>query len=95
MRRVLVCVVAAVLASTACAQTSPLCSCGSNPPGPPAPRSLKPYTGAPEDLRPFSKFTTPYFEHYQDLVEYNGNRAQRGSSLPRGFQRVERIETSA
>src|SRR5450755_2607507 len=72
MRRVLVCVVAAVLASTACAQTSPLCSCGSNPPGPPAPRSLKPYTGAPEDLRPFSKFTTPYFEHYQDLVEYNG-----------------------
>jgi ABC-type branched-subunit amino acid transport system substrate-binding protein len=23
-------------------------------------------------LRPFSKFTTPYFEHYQDLVEYNG-----------------------
>ena len=72
MRPVLVCVVAAVLASTAWTQTSPLCSCGSNPPGPPAPRSLKPYTGAPEDLRPFSKFTTPYFEHYQDLVEYNG-----------------------
>src|SRR5450755_3060317 len=72
MRRVLVCVVAAVLASTACAQTSPLCSCGSNPPGPPAPRSLKPYAGAPEDLRPFSKFTTPYYEHYQNLVEYNG-----------------------
>jgi ABC-type branched-subunit amino acid transport system substrate-binding protein len=23
-------------------------------------------------LRPFSRFTTPYFEHYQDLVEYNG-----------------------
>jgi ABC-type branched-subunit amino acid transport system substrate-binding protein len=33
---------------------------------------LKPYTGAPEDLRPFSKYTTPYFENYQDLVEYNG-----------------------
>jgi len=33
---------------------------------------LKPYTGAPEDLRPFSKFTTPYFEYYQDLIEYNG-----------------------
>jgi topoisomerase-4 subunit A len=32
---------------------------------------------------------------WADLVEYNGNRAQRGSSLPRGFQRVERIETSA
>ncbi len=38
----------------------------------PAPRSLKPYTGAPEDLRPFSKFTTPYHEFYEDLVEYNG-----------------------
>jgi branched-chain amino acid transport system substrate-binding protein len=74
MRRVLMCfvAVAAVLVSTAWAQTSAPCSCGSNPPGPPAPRSLKPYTGAPEDLRPFSKFTTPYFEHYQDLVEYNG-----------------------
>jgi ABC-type branched-subunit amino acid transport system substrate-binding protein len=23
-------------------------------------------------LRPFSKFTTPYYEYYQDLVEYNG-----------------------
>ena len=32
---------------------------------------------------------------WSDLVEYNGNRAQRGSTLPRGFQRVERIETSA
>ena len=31
---------------------------------------------------------------WSDLVEYNGNRAQRGGSLPRGFQRVERIETS-
>jgi|CZKY01.1.fsa_nt_gi branched-chain amino acid transport system substrate-binding protein len=74
MRRVLVyfVAVAAVLGSTAWTQTSAPCSCGSNPPGPPAPRSLKPYTGAPEDLRPFTKFTTPYFENYQDLVEYNG-----------------------
>jgi topoisomerase IV subunit A len=31
---------------------------------------------------------------WADLVEYNGNRAARGSSLPRGFQRVDRIETS-
>ncbi|HET8942112.1 MAG TPA: DNA topoisomerase IV subunit A [Rudaea sp.] len=31
---------------------------------------------------------------WSDLVEYNGNRAQRGSKLPRGFQRVERIETT-
>src|ERR1035441_840885 len=72
MRRVLVFLVASMLVSTAWAQTSSPCSCGSNPPGRPAPRSLKPYTGAPEDLRPFSKFTTPYYEYYQDLVEYNG-----------------------
>jgi len=31
---------------------------------------------------------------WSDLVEYNGNRAQRGGNLPRGFQRVERLETS-
>ena len=31
---------------------------------------------------------------WADLVEYGGNRAQRGGNLPRGFQRVERIETS-
>ncbi len=72
MRHILVCVVGAVLVSTAWAQTSSPCACGVNPPGRPAPRSLKPYTGAPDDLRPFSKFTTPYFEYYQDLVEYNG-----------------------
>jgi branched-chain amino acid transport system substrate-binding protein len=48
------------------------CACGAHPPGPPAPRSLKPYADTPEDLRPFSKFTTPYYEYYQDLIEYNG-----------------------
>ena len=32
---------------------------------------------------------------WADLVEYNGNRAQRGGNLPRGFTRVDRIETSA
>lgn len=61
-----------LLGCAAQAQAPFSCSCGKNPPGHPAPRSLKPYTGAPEDLRPFSKFTTPYHEYYQDLVEYNG-----------------------
>jgi len=28
---------------------------------------------------------------WADLVNYQGNRAQRGSRLPRGFQRVDRI----
>jgi branched-chain amino acid transport system substrate-binding protein len=72
MRLVFVSVMVAVSACTAWTQTSVRCSCGHNPPGPPAPRSLKPYTGAPDDLRPFSKFATPYYEYYQDLVEYNG-----------------------
>jgi branched-chain amino acid transport system substrate-binding protein len=72
MRRALVIVFVTVLVSAAWAQGPWQCSCGSNPPGRPAPRSLKPYAGAPEDLRPFSKFATPYYEYYQDLVEYNG-----------------------
>jgi branched-chain amino acid transport system substrate-binding protein len=61
-----------LLVSTMWAQAPIPCSCGDNPPGPPATRSFKPYTGAPDDLRPFSKYATPYYEHYQDLVEYNG-----------------------
>lgn len=72
MRFVFVYLMAAMLACSARAQTSASCSCGQNPPSRPASRSLKPYTGAPEDLRPFSKYTTPYYEYYQDLVEYNG-----------------------
>ncbi|HEV2401173.1 MAG TPA: ABC transporter substrate-binding protein [Candidatus Sulfotelmatobacter sp.] len=72
MRLAYIAAIAAVLACTAGAQEPWSCSCGKNPPGRPAPRSLKPYTGAPEDLRPFSKFTTPYYEYYQDLIEYNG-----------------------
>jgi len=65
----------AVILALACstqAQTSFSCSCGKNPPGPPPNRTLKPYTGVPDDLRPFSKFTKPYYEYYQDLIEYNG-----------------------
>ena len=72
MRLVTIAVTALALMGAASAQFSEPCSCGKNPPGRPAPRSLKPYTGAPEDLRPFSKFTTPYHEYYQDLMEYNG-----------------------
>lgn len=65
-------VIAAALGCAAWTQTSMPCACGKNAPGPPPTRSLKPYTGAPEDLRPFSRFTTPYHEFYQDLIEYNG-----------------------
>jgi branched-chain amino acid transport system substrate-binding protein len=72
MRFASVAAIAIVLVSGLSAQAPVPCACGKHPPGPPAPRSLKPYTGAPDDLRPFSKFTTPYYEYYQDLIEYNG-----------------------
>jgi branched-chain amino acid transport system substrate-binding protein len=60
------------LVSTGWAQAPAPCGCGSGQSGRPQTRSLKPYTGAPDDLRPFSRFTLPYYEHYQDLIEYNG-----------------------
>lgn len=72
MRLACLAVISAALVCGAWAQAPAPCACGKNPPGPPASRALKPYTGAPEDLRPFSKFTTPYHEYYQDLIEYNG-----------------------
>jgi len=64
----------AVLAAAGClwAQQTPGCSCGAHPPGPPPNRALAPYAGEPEDMRPFSRFTVPYFENYTSLVEYNG-----------------------
>ena len=72
MRLASVVVITIVLVCAGWSQNTPPCSCGKNPPGPPPNRTLKPYAGAPEDLRPFSKFTTPYYENYQDLIEYNG-----------------------
>jgi branched-chain amino acid transport system substrate-binding protein len=54
------------------AQAPQGCSCGANPPSRPAKRTMKPYAQEPDDLRPFSKFSTPYYEHYTDIVEYNG-----------------------
>lgn len=80
MRRLLLITVSALLTCTAGAQNLNNCSCGSNPPGRPAPRALVPYTGAPDDLRPYFKFAEPYFEHYTNLVEYNG--AARGVQDP-------------
>ena len=72
MRRALLIVVAALIACAAGAQSTGTCSCGSHPPGRPALRSLHPYAAAPDDLRPYGKFQKPYYEHYNDLIEYNG-----------------------
>ncbi len=60
---------AAVLSAVAWGQT---CACGANPTGSPPVRTLAPYANEPDDLRPFSRFTKPYFEHYTKMPEYNG-----------------------
>jgi branched-chain amino acid transport system substrate-binding protein len=72
MRRALLMTVLLALACPARPQTFKGCACGKNPPGRPAARSMKPYAQEPEDMQPFSKFTQPYYQHYVDLVEYNG-----------------------
>jgi ABC-type branched-subunit amino acid transport system substrate-binding protein len=61
-----------LLAASALAQPFSSCACGANPPGPPPQRTLAPYANAPDNLRPFSRFTKPYYEHYTKTVEYNG-----------------------
>jgi branched-chain amino acid transport system substrate-binding protein len=88
MRFVPVAVIAATLVCVAWTQTATPCACGKNAPGPPAPRSLKPYTAAPDDLRPFSKFTTPYYEYYQDLIEYNGAARETPDPDPKDLSEV-------
>ena len=66
----------AALALPACLSAqAPACSCGQQPQGPPQSRTLAPYAGTPDDLRPFSKFTEPYHEHYTKTPEYNGAAA--------------------
>jgi branched-chain amino acid transport system substrate-binding protein len=72
MRLLVTLAVSVLLSCAAPGQTFTGCSCGSNPSGRPAERTMKPYAQEPEDLRPYSKFTVPYYQHYTDLVEYNG-----------------------
>jgi len=56
----------------ALALAAPQSSCGVNPPTAPPNRTFTPYAAAPDDLRPYSKFTKPYYEHYTKSPEYNG-----------------------
>ncbi|MGB9457254.1 MAG: ABC transporter substrate-binding protein [Bryobacteraceae bacterium] len=48
------------------------CSCGADPTGPPKIRSTASYANTPEDLKPFSKFTKPYYENYTSTPDYSG-----------------------
>ena len=45
-------------------QDAHVCQCGAHPPGPPRDRTVKPYASEPDDLRPYSKFATPYDLNY-------------------------------
>jgi ABC-type branched-subunit amino acid transport system substrate-binding protein len=49
-----------------------VCECGAHPPGPPRDRTVKPYANEPDDLRPYSKFTTPYDLNYISPNIYAG-----------------------
>jgi ABC-type branched-subunit amino acid transport system substrate-binding protein len=54
------------------------CECGAHPPGPPRDRTVKPYANEPDDLRPYSKFATPYDLNYISPNIYLG----AGRDLP-------------
>src|SRR5581483_10978402 len=71
-RAILLIAIIVSCAALAWSQAASGCRCGATPEQRPAVRSMKPYDGVPQDLRPFSKFSTPYFENYTDLLEYNG-----------------------
>lgn len=72
IRPILTIALAPMLALAAFAQPAEHCSCGKNPPPPPVMRTVAPYAGEPEDLRPFSKFTQPYFQNYITPNIYSG-----------------------
>ncbi len=86
MRRVVLMAMLLALVCPAFSQTFQGCSCGKNPSGRPAARSMKPYAQEPADMQPFSKFTEPYYENYVDLVEYNG--AARDLPIPKDVSEV-------
>ena len=50
-----------------------VCECGALPPAPPRDRTVAPYAGQPQDLRPYSKFEQPYFENYIEPNIYYGS----------------------
>jgi ABC-type branched-subunit amino acid transport system substrate-binding protein len=64
------------------------CSCGANPPGPPQSRSVESYANTPEDLKPFSKFTQPYYQNYTKTPEYNGAAADVTTLKPSDVSEV-------
>ncbi|HZL50440.1 MAG TPA: ABC transporter substrate-binding protein [Terracidiphilus sp.] len=66
------CMWAAVAASSAAAQSTGVCECGTHPPGPPKDRVVAPYAGEPDDLSPYAKFASPYDLNYTHPNIYSG-----------------------
>jgi ABC-type branched-subunit amino acid transport system substrate-binding protein len=77
-----------LLAGSAAWAQSGTCSCGANPPGPPQSRSADSYANTPDDLKPFSKFTKPYYENYTKTPEYNGAAADVPTLKPSDVSEV-------
>jgi ABC-type branched-subunit amino acid transport system substrate-binding protein len=68
-----VCMLAAGAAAPLWAQSAGVCECGKHPPPPPQDRTVEPYAGEPQDLRPYAKFEKPYYEHYTHPNLYVGS----------------------
>ncbi|HET7346249.1 MAG TPA: ABC transporter substrate-binding protein [Acidobacteriaceae bacterium] len=87
-------VLAAGLSLTLAAQTAgpgsaapgPGCACGAHPPGAPPDRTVAPYAGTPEDLKPYGKFSRPYDVNYTRPNLYSG--AARDIPEPTNIQEV-------
>ena len=77
-----------LLASSLGWAQSGTCSCGANPPGPPKSRSAESYANTPDDLKPFSKFTRPYYENYTKTPDYNGAAADVTTLKPSDVSEV-------
>ncbi len=63
-----------------------VCACGAHPPGPPPDRVVVPYAGEPVDLRPFSKYASPYELNYVHPNVYSG--AGRDLPEPTGLTEI-------
>ena len=77
MRNALLSIAACLLAAGAVAplgaQSAGVCECGKHPPPPPKDRTVEPYAGEPQDLRPYAKFEKPYYENYTHPNLYVGS----------------------
>ena len=67
-----------VRTQTSIERSKHVCECGAHPPAPPRDRAVIPYAGEPEDLRPYSKFASPYDRNYVHPNIYMG----AGRDLP-------------